>query len=605
MSFNNNKKEAIFIIPSFSDFYISRDRLYPNNAVAVCKILENLNISTKIVDFRFGFHKKSDIPKSISYLKDFYKKDYSNFSLFNKYNYFGLVDSSFHIEFFEEYKKKFEDPDIILISSNFTAYRGDAINVIESAIKYYQNRSFIIIGGNDVIINSAWYKSRIQDIGNKLKLKLDNIILYNDFDLDRFENIIKNLYEKDEVNKKNCGSFQKREIRINEKIIEYYFLEKVFFYNVKESKIKEINPKNLYKVGSILFSYGCPFRCSYCFYSIEKFKRFYYRKIEDIYKDLLALYTEGFDKIHIEDDSFTANKDEAIKILNEIITFKNNFDKFTFDFPNGLNYHKIDNELIEYFEKANILSISIALGSLDEKILTKENRPSKNIEFSNFINLVKNFNIDVQTYIIAGFVGQSFEEILISLFFLFENNLKIGFSPYYPVINSKDYLKYDFENQLYEKGFDEKYFASSSLFGFIGSINVTEKATLFKIYRILSFLSNEKKINKDWISKIYNDYLYFITKSKLCTSGKLIDIDTQFNINNIKNNKSFEIFVFNDALSSLEAFIFILFLKTLNIYIVNEKKKKEDFVLLKFEKFPSSGKIEIFYKMIEKIFNKN
>jgi hypothetical protein len=603
MGFKNINAKALFIIPPFSDFYISQDRLYPNNAIYVSKMLQKLKVNTNIVDFRFGFKQKVKIPDNLSYLNDYYKKDFSKFSLFNDYNYYGITKISWQLEFYEKYIKLHGYPDIILITSNFTAYRSHSINVVKSVMKFFDDNTHIIIGGNDVIINKTWYESQINDIKNNLKLDNINVIIYDKFELDEFEKKIEEILEKlKEVKgiktKKalnssfHTSSFKEKRKKILGKIYKFYYLDKIFYYDNHKKEIKVSNPKNLYKAGSILLSSGCPYRCSYCFYSTKKFDKFYYRDKNEILKDLLALKEESFDKIHIEDDSFTAIKKEAIEILKILEIFTSNIHKFTFDFPNGVNYHKIDFEILQKFEKANIKSISIALGSFDEKILKKENRPSFKEEFLKFNRIIKNYNIEVLTYIIAGIPTQSFEEILYSFFLIFENDLSLGFSPYYPVINSVDYIRYKFESQLQKKGYDERFFASSSLFQFENTISTMEKATLFKIYRILSFLSHEKKNEKDYKNKIYNDYLKIISKCK------------QKFLETLKENEEsrFDLIIEKEDIKFLESFLFILFLKTSNIYICYEKKIKGKDCIAKFEKFSASEKILLFYEKAKSLF---
>lgn len=589
--------KALFIIPPFSDFYISHDRLYPNNAVYVSELLQNLNVNTNIVDFRFGFKQKVKIPESLSYLNAFYKKDFSKFSLFNDYYHYGITEISWQLEFFEKYTTLYGYPNIILISSNFTAYRSHAINVVKSVFRFFTDEIYIIIGGNDVIINRSWYDSEINNIKTQLKLDNINVIIYDKCQLNDLEKIVKKILKDSNVKKYsyyrlNTSSFKERKVKILGKTYKFNYLDKIFYYDNHKKTVNVSNPKKLYKVGSILFSLGCPYRCSYCFYSTRKFNKFIYRDKNDILNDLLSLKEEAFDHVHIEDDSFTANEKEAIDILKLLEFFNLNIHRFSFDFPNGLNYHKLNYRILENFKKANVKKISIALGTFDEKILKKENRPSFKEEFLEFIKIIRNFDIEVLTYIIAGFPGQSFAEILNSFFFLFENNLNLGFSPYYPVINSIDYINHHFEDQLQKKGYDERFFASSSLFDFENTINTIEKATLFKIYRIISFLSYEKKNQKDYKSKIFNDYLKFISKCKINPLESLKENDKE----------KFDLIMEDENMIFLESFLFILFLKTSNIYLCNEKKKKEKYCILKFEKFNSSEKVLLFHEKVNSLF---
>lgn len=589
---------ALFIIPPFSDFYISDDRLYPNNVVLISKILKNFGIKTAIVDFRFGYKKSTKIPEDLSYLKDFYKKDYTKFSLFNDYNYYGIFQQKHQIIFFDKFCKIYTCPDIILISSNFTAYRNHVINLVESILKYFKKSIYLIIGGNDVVLDPDYYKNNIYKFILKYSLESKKIIIYDNTELNNFINIIKEINKGFQNKIKNTkryfpSSILKKKKKFKNKTFSFFYLDKIFYFNLSKNKIFAEKPIRLYKKGSILFSIGCPFKCSYCFYSNDKFKNFYYRSLDEITKDLLALKVEEFKEINVEDDSFTANKSESINILKLLESFNKKIFKFSYNFPNGLNYHTIDDILLQYFKNANINNISISLGSVNLSILKKFNRPSSIDEFEDFIDNTGKYDIKLIAYIIAGFYGQSFFDVVDSFLYLFEKNINVGFSPYYPVLNSKDYYKYNLEDQLKKYNFNERYFAASSLFSFDNCLTTSEKATLFKIYRILSFLHHKKLKEKFWVKNIYYELDEFINKNRL---------DDQIFL---KMEDKIEISIYKESINYLESFIYINFLRSQKILVLSEKesnKDKAEFLKLKFEIFPSDEKISYFHKKISKFF---
>ncbi len=601
MSNNNFFLKALFLIPPFSDFYISRDRLYPINVVHVSRQLMKLGISITVSDLRFGEINRVKIPQKISYLKDFYKKDYSKFSLFNDYKNFGITEKKDRIDFFKKFVENYGKPDFILITSNFTAFRSHAINLIHSISEFFGDSVYILFGGNDVIINEKWYKDKIYDILRSKNLSFDKIIIYNDFDLGRLKIIIKKLIKNNFKNISNDsnykdlksykkeidGSFYEDTISLSNRIVRYYFIDKIIYYNPKDKIIIEKRPKDLYIKGGIILSNGCPYRCSYCFHSIKKFQNFSYRKKIEILKDLLALKEEGFETIHIEDDSFSAQKESAISILKLLSYFNKKFHKFCYEFPNGLNYHKIDEQIIKYFKKTNVKRISVSLGTQDDMILKNENRPSNKNQFIDFIKRLNKREIDVIAYIIAGIPGQTFLEIVNSLFFLFENKLKIGFSPYYPVVNSEDYVRNKFNIA------DEIFFASSSLVKLQNCLSLSEKATLFKLYRILSFIGSKIKEDSNWLKKIFIQFEHII---------KFNNIDIEKLISNSQGSFSINIDtdIHHTFSNYLEIIILSIFFKYKKIYIANQVLKEND-IKIKFELFPCDIKIDQFHERLKKI----
>lgn len=585
--------KALFIIPPFSDFYISKDRLYPINATIICKKLKQMGVNTNIVDLRFGSIERKRIPEKLSYLKKFYKKDYSKFSLFNTYNYYGICDKKNQQEFLEKYFQIAGVPDIFLVTSSFSAYRRFALMIIESILTFENIDSNIIIGGNDVAINEIWYKKKIKNLVDKNKFDNNKILIYSKFDLSEFEEYIQKLLDiksnfiYDEYHKKEISdcSVHKKEINILGKLYSFYHLNKIICYNPIKKDIFLSNPVELYLKGSLILSYGCPYRCSYCFQSAINKQDFNYREVKDIFLDLLSLKEEGFTYIHIEDDSFTANKSKALKIIRLLILFNEKIYKFSYDFPNGINYHKIDEEIINLFERANIKRISISLGTADEEILKNCKRPSDKSQFLKFISYSKKSKISVLVYIIAGIPNQTFLEILNSFFFILENNLNLGFSPYYPVINSEDYIKYDFKNQLENHDNNDFFYASSSLASLNGCLYTEQKALLFKIYRILSYLINEKKKIPDY----YNSMVLFfekLVKENSIEISKFIEGKVE----------KFILIINHIDYKYINSFLIVLFMKTKNIYIISEKIEKDNKLILNLELFPFFCETEIFHE---------
>jgi len=82
-----------------------------------------------------------DFPHEFEYLKRYYHPNKSPFKLFTNFYHFGLG--------FEEIYKKIEliHPDIVGISSNFTAYFKE-VRVVASLVKRFNKDIPIIVGGH-------------------------------------------------------------------------------------------------------------------------------------------------------------------------------------------------------------------------------------------------------------------------------------------------------------------------------------------------------------------------------------------------------------------------------------------------------------------------
>ncbi len=510
----NYSKLSLFIIPPFADFYYTPERLYPISFITVSKYLKKMGFRVIIADLRFGSIRDDNLPDDLSELKKYYRDDITKFSLFSKYKNYGITYFNWMEDFLGMFIENYGEPVLVLISSLFTAFRMHVYNLVDAVYKRCKY-SLIILGGNDIVLDYKAYENKFD-----MLYGTSRIFLYKSLDLDYFKTFLlhklsKTGYietEKDnKIVNKNCHdkTNSMADIYINEDIFKgkVDYVEKILVYNPYKKNLIWQKPLNLYLCGGILFSSGCPYCCSYCFYSAIKRKSFKIKNNKTIISNLFQLYLEGFKKINIEDDSFTACKQRSVEILEIINKFndtieKNYRDKIIYEFPNGMNYHSLDNDILDKMSRSNIYKFTVSMGSLSKKIVSQEKRPSGLTDFDQFLRRYEKYRnkIKVQAFVIAGIKNQSAKEILDSLLYIFKNDLLPGFSLYYPVIKSVDYEIFKDELKINES---EKYylFASSSMIQLKDCISTREKATLFKIYRILSFLK-ESFIKESTIEKI-------------------------------------------------------------------------------------------------------
>ncbi|HQQ19970.1 MAG TPA: hypothetical protein PK520_07760 [Exilispira sp.] len=519
----NYSKLSLFIIPPFTDFYYTPARLYPISVITVSKYLKKMGFRVIIADLRFGSIRDDNLPDDLSELKKYYRDDITKFSLFSKYKNYGITYVNWMEDFLEIFIENYGEPMLVLISSLFTAFRKHVYNLVDAVYRRCKN-SLIILGGNDIVLDYKAYKNKFDTL-----YETSRICLYKSLDIDYFKTFLshklskicyieiekdtkivnKNSYNKAKLDKEDNFSNSMADIYINADIFKgkIDYVEKILVYNPYKKNLIWQNPLNLYLCGGILFSSGCPYCCSYCFYSAIKRKSFKIKKDKTVISNLFQLYLEGFKRINIEDDSFTACKQRSVEILEIMNKFndtieKNYRDKIIYEFPNGMNYHSLDIDILDKMSRSNISKFTVSMGSLSEKIVSQEKRPSGLTSFDEFLRRYEKYRnkIKVQAFIIAGLKNQSAKEILDSLLYIFKRDLLPGFSLYYPVINSVDYKIFKDELKVDE---NEKYylFASSSMIPLKDCISIREKATLFKIYRILSFLK-ESFIKESTIKNI-------------------------------------------------------------------------------------------------------
>ncbi len=119
------------------------------------------------------------------------------------------------------------------------------------------------------------------------------------------------------------------------------------------------------KSGTIIMSRGCPFQCRFCTVHQRKWR---FRSVKNIIKELLQLESEGYREIMVMDDNFTLNPKWVIDICKAI--HKERVD---------LVFHcegRIEGteEMYEYMNKANFKSIFFGMESGSQPILDYYNK---------------------------------------------------------------------------------------------------------------------------------------------------------------------------------------------------------------------------------------
>ena len=122
------------------------------------------------------------------------------------------------------------------------------------------------------------------------------------------------------------------------------------------------------KTAFTYFSFGCPFKCSFCIrtYNLNKI---YYRKTEAILKELEYYKNNNFKNIRILDDNCTLNK-SLLKSIYEFVS-KNNL---RFNFYGLSRLDLLDDESIEIIKKLNFKSLLIGIESVNSKTQDSYNK---------------------------------------------------------------------------------------------------------------------------------------------------------------------------------------------------------------------------------------
>lgn len=135
--------------------------------------------------------------------------------------------------------------------------------------------------------------------------------------------------------------------------IEDYYIDTQGWHNPKKMRIKASLP--------IITSRGCPMRCSFCPMSSVMGKQYRHRSVENVFSELLFLYTKyGHSYFSFMDDNFTLNREFILQLCHAII---DNGLNIQFDTLNGIAVNSLDEEVIDALVRAGLVRTALAIES--------------------------------------------------------------------------------------------------------------------------------------------------------------------------------------------------------------------------------------------------
>lgn len=162
--------------------------------------------------------------------------------------------------------------------------------------------------------------------------------------------------------------------------------------------------------ASMITSRGCPANCSFCSVRNIWGNSYRVRSPENVLNEIETLISSyGIKEIHFEDDNLTANKKRAIRIFKGIV--ERNFD-IVWNTPNGVAVWNLDEELLDNMKQSGCYSISLAIESGDQDVLTHLiNKPLKLNRVRRIVSSVKSRGIHVTGFFVIGFPGETLDQM--------------------------------------------------------------------------------------------------------------------------------------------------------------------------------------------------
>jgi len=359
--------KILLIQPPVRDFYQTSIRTQPIGLAYLAASLKNNGHEVEILDCQTEKKKSIPIPPELSYLKNFYPfDDRSPFKLYSGYYHFGMG--------WKEIRRRIENSraDLFGISSNFTPYRGEALEIAQ-IIKEWDRRKIVVMGGAHVSCDPEGF----------LRSPLVDYVVLGEGEV-RFPLLLeqigkgkgKNIERIDGIGYRKVGTTRNRdgEIRINPL---RNFIQELDGLPYPARELLDLDRYRMRKKRAtmIITSRGCPHGCAYCSTHLVMGTSFRPRTPEAILEEMTECQKQyGVQIFDIEDDNLTFDQRRAKQLMNLIIeTFGEG--KIELSAMNGISFASLDGELLKSMKSAGFHTINLSYVSTDPATKERMKRP--------------------------------------------------------------------------------------------------------------------------------------------------------------------------------------------------------------------------------------
>ncbi len=184
--------------------------------------------------------------------------------------------------------------------------------------------------------------------------------------------------------------------------------------------------------GVLATTFGCPFRCDYC--ASRLLEPFFRRRDPDlILQDAKQQLSGGAMDLAFYDDALLAGKERHFFPLLRELTERHPGTRL--HSPNGLHVREIDDDCARRLKEGGFETLRLSFESSDPEIQKKSSDKTSGEEYAAALSSLRKAGFSdgqLETYILAGLPGQSFQSVENSIRFVLEQggNPRIAeFSP--------------------------------------------------------------------------------------------------------------------------------------------------------------------------------
>lgn len=427
-------------------------------------------------------------PLGLGYLAASLRKNGHNVILLD------CVLKDIRLQKFKEILKK-EKPDFVGVNA-MTSYYNSAKKY---ALEAKKSGCLVCLGGPHV---SALPKESLQDSGA-------DFVLIGESDI-TLPSLISAIENKTSFSRIDGLAFKKgKKIIVNKKLELIKNIDDLPIpaWDLMDPRVYPIAPHGAFvkkfPVAPIITTRGCPFNCSFCASKCIWMQRLRFRNPIKVVDEIELLNKKyGVKEFHFEDDNFTANKNHAMAVCNEII--RRNL-KIVWACPNGVRIDMLDEELLKIMKKSGCYLLAFGIETGSQKIADKVNKHLDLSKVPEKLRMVRNVGIETWGFFIVGLPGDTVETINQTIDFAVNNPFKRAqFCIFTPLPGSEIFSKmehnkeYDWDNfnffntvysegisgkqiqELHKKAFRKFYLRPAIIFALVKNLKLKQIKWLFK-----------------------------------------------------------------------------------------------------------------------------
>ena len=460
--------DVLLIQPPIRDFYLTAKRTIPYGLTRIAGVLLKEGFTVDILDGLAASKSRIiDLPKEMAYVREYYSQpDRSPFGLFYHYRHFGY--SLEHIGHTARDSGAF----LVGVSSLFTPYFQDALQVAEAVKKFYPTCKIVLGGHHPTALPESAMEHPAVDFVLRGEGEASIGLLARAVKTGGgFATIPGIVFRKENgaihVDSPACTADPDRLPLPAAHLVKHHFYR-------RKNKGSAV----------IVTSRGCPLKCTYCSVGASSYLPYRRRNVVSVIQEIetaVVRYNVGF--IDFEDENLSLDKKWFLDLLQQI---QNRFKGSHLELRamNGLLPSSLDDETVRAMQIAGFKSLNLSLGSTSPAQTERFNRPDVRESFDHVLDLAQTFGLTAVGYVIVGAPYQSAEESLDDLLFLASRRVLAGISVFYPAPGSRDFDMCRTLNILPETFT----LMRSSVLPISHTTTRKEALTLLRLGRILNFM---------------------------------------------------------------------------------------------------------------------